>query len=53
MVTFVVAAYNEEKSIEKTVRNIFDNGYDSVIVVNDGSRDATGDILDNLVDEYL
>lgn len=52
MVTFVVAAYNEERSIEKTIRNIFDNGYDSVIVVNDGSKDSTGDILDKLADEY-
>lgn len=52
MVTFVVAAYNEEKSIEKTVRNIFNNGYDSVIVVNDGSKDTTGDILEKLADEY-
>ena len=41
----IIPAYNEAKNIEKVVDNLIENypEYD-YIVVNDGSRDATGDI---------
>ena len=39
----IIAAYNEEKVIARTVHSILDNGYDDleVVVVDDGSKDAT------------
>ena len=43
----MIAAYNEEKVIERTVRSILDNGYDDleIIIVDDGSKDATYEVL--------
>jgi polyprenyl-phospho-N-acetylgalactosaminyl synthase len=47
-VTFVIAAYNEAKIIEKTIRTIFSHGYNRAIVVDDGSRDGSREILRDL-----
>jgi cellulose synthase/poly-beta-1,6-N-acetylglucosamine synthase-like glycosyltransferase/peptidoglycan/xylan/chitin deacetylase (PgdA/CDA1 family) len=49
-VSVIVAAYNEEKVIEKTVRSILDNGYDDLelIVVDDGSKDRTLALLQEM-----
>jgi len=46
-VSVVIAAYNEDKVIERTVRSILNNGYKDleVVVVNDGSKDRTIDVL--------
>jgi biofilm PGA synthesis N-glycosyltransferase PgaC len=55
LVTVLIAAYNEEKVIERTIRRIFQWDYPfalQVVVVNDGSPDATGAILDRLALEY-
>ena len=41
----IIPAYNEEKSIEKTVRKLIKLKYDYV-VINDGSKDNTPKILD-------
>jgi len=43
IITVVVPAYNEEKSIERTLRKVFQNDYPKmeVIVVDDGSQDQT------------
>ena len=52
-ITAVLPAYNEEALIERSVRRMasvlrtLTHDYD-VIVVNDGSRDRTGEILDRL-----
>jgi poly-beta-1,6-N-acetyl-D-glucosamine synthase len=43
-ISILVAAYNEEKNIEETLRSIIDQDYPNnleVIVVDDGSRDET------------
>jgi peptidoglycan-N-acetylglucosamine deacetylase len=42
-VSVVIAAYNEDKVIVRTVESVLDNGYPNleVIVVDDGSKDAT------------
>ncbi|HYL74221.1 MAG TPA: glycosyltransferase [Bryobacteraceae bacterium] len=47
-VSVVIAAYNEEKVIARTVQSILDNGYPNleVIVVDDGSKDATLAVLE-------
>lgn len=46
-VSVIIAAYNEEKVIARTVRSILDNGYPGieVIVVDDGSKDRTSDVV--------
>jgi cellulose synthase/poly-beta-1,6-N-acetylglucosamine synthase-like glycosyltransferase/spore germination protein YaaH/peptidoglycan/xylan/chitin deacetylase (PgdA/CDA1 family) len=46
-VSVVIAAYNEEKVIERTVQSVLDNGYPDleVVVVDDGSKDRTLAIL--------
>lgn len=43
---FLICAYNEESRIDRVISSIFSAGYTEVVVVNDGSSDATGDILD-------
>ncbi len=54
--TVVLPAYNEEDNIEKSVRDAlavlpkYCNQY-CVLVVNDGSRDRTGEIAERLVQE--
>ncbi len=46
-VSVIIAAYNEEKVIARTVQSILDNGYPDleVVVVDDGSKDATLEVL--------
>jgi cellulose synthase/poly-beta-1,6-N-acetylglucosamine synthase-like glycosyltransferase/peptidoglycan/xylan/chitin deacetylase (PgdA/CDA1 family)/spore germination protein YaaH len=46
-VSVVIAAYNEEKVIARTVESILCNGYDDLelVVVDDGSKDATLEVL--------
>ena len=46
-VSVIIAAYNEEKVIVRTVQSILRNGYEDleIIVVDDGSKDATLEIL--------
>ncbi|UNP74626.1 glycosyltransferase [Bacillus nitratireducens] len=46
-VSVVIAAYNEEKVIAKTIRSILDSNYRDfeVIVVDDGSTDGTSKVM--------
>lgn len=44
-VILIIPAYNEEKSLEKTISNILKTNFD-YIIINDGSNDSTPDILD-------
>ncbi|QUG86973.1 glycosyltransferase [Bacillus nitratireducens] len=46
-VSVVIAAYNEEKVIAKTIRSILDSNYREfeVIVVDDGSKDDTSKVI--------
>jgi glycosyltransferase involved in cell wall biosynthesis len=41
MIVVVVPAYNEEKQIGRVIRGLFEHGYGNVVVVDDGSTDAT------------
>ena len=53
-ITVLVAAYNEAGSIEDTVRSILRQDYPGplqVIVINDGSKDNTADIVRSLQPE--
>ena len=48
-VLVAIPAYNEEGTIEEVVRRVRESLPDfDLLVVNDGSRDATGEILDRL-----
>lgn len=51
--SLIVPAHDEEGVIEKTVRSLYALDYPDyeIIVVNDGSNDRTGEILDALVGE--
>ncbi len=53
-ITVVIPAFNEERTIARTVRSILDAGYPEleVIVVNDGSKDDTLDVLHRELDLY-
>lgn len=54
-ISFVVPAYNEEKTIGDTIKHIFDIDYDNVkeiIVINDCSTDNTKKIVEKLMKEY-
>lgn len=44
MIFIVVPAFNEERNIGRVVRGLFEQGYNSVVVVDDGSTDNTGAI---------
>ena len=56
IISIIVAAYNAEKTIERVVQSIYSQCIDSsiyeLIIINDGSTDATKDILDRLVMTY-
>lgn len=48
MISAIICAYNEEKTIREVVTTVCDYFFDEVIVVNDGSTDATDKILSEL-----
>ena len=41
---FILAAYNEGKRIQNTIRSLKNNGFHNIVVVDDGSKDSTYDI---------
>ncbi|MFA5259540.1 MAG: glycosyltransferase family 2 protein [Candidatus Pacearchaeota archaeon] len=54
-VTFIVPSYNEGKTIEESIKHIFDVDYPyirEVIVVNDCSTDNTQKIVEKLLKKY-
>lgn len=59
LLSIVMPAYNEEEIIETVVKlwtdllaRQFPNDQTRLIVINDGSRDRTGQILDEIKDQY-
>lgn len=54
-VSFIIPAWNEEKTISRTVRSLLALDYPKnkiqVIVVNDGSTDRTADVVNRLIKE--
>ncbi|UQD53732.1 glycosyl transferase family 2 [Bacillus methanolicus] len=53
-VSVVIAAYNEEKVIAKTIRSILDSDYPNfeVIIVDDGSQDDTSKVVQEICNEH-
>lgn len=55
-ISLITPAYNEEESIESTIKNILKLDYPSnkreIIVVNDGSTDRTSEIVKKLMREH-
>lgn len=54
LISVIIPAYNAEKDIERCVRSIMEQGdlNFELIVVNDGSKDRTGEILGTLQEQY-
>jgi len=52
-ICFVIPAYNEEKIIWKTIKNLIKNNYKNIIVVNDWSKDNTLKILEKYNDKII
>ena len=54
--TVIIPAYNEEKLIERTIKNVLDSNYDSrkleIICVDDGSTDRTREIVKKLGEKH-
>jgi hyaluronan synthase len=50
LVSIIVPVYNQEKLIEKVVKAVYCSTYNNieVVVVDDGSKDTTGKLLDEL-----
>lgn len=51
-VTVIIAAYNEEKVIAATLASVLDTDYPGdveILVINDGSKDATSDVVRNML----
>jgi len=55
-VTIAVPAYNEEKTVTKTINSIVKSDYPrekiEIIVINDGSRDRTADVVEGLIKRH-
>lgn len=53
-ITIVIPAFNEEKSIEKTIESVCNNCYQNkkIIIVNDGSIDKTSEIVQHFIDRH-
>lgn len=55
-VTIAIAAYNEEKTIEKTINSIIKSDYPKekieIIVVNDGSNDKTAEVMKLIIEKH-
>lgn len=53
LITFVVPCYNSEKYMEKCLKSLLSAGDRAeIIIVNDGSKDRTGEIADRYEREY-
>src|SRR5690606_18810343 len=54
MVSILVPCYNEEDTIEETVRNLTGLSYPKkeIILINDGSTDGTSELIKRLSDQY-
>lgn len=54
MVSILIPCYNEENTLENTIERLSNLNYPcyEIIAINDGSKDNTGVVLDNLAKKY-
>lgn len=54
LISFLIPCYNEEQTIAETIASLDSTNYPNfeIIAVNDGSRDRTEDVLDELEKRY-
>ena len=53
LITFAIPCYNSEKYMEKCIRSLLDAGDDTeILIINDGSKDRTGEIADSYAEKY-
>lgn len=53
LVSIIIPAYNEEKTLEEIIRKVYDTDIrKEIIVVNDGSEDKTALILEEIKNKY-
>lgn len=53
-ISVIIPTYNENQTIEETIRRVVNTGVsDEIIVVDDGSIDGTGDLLTHLEKENI
>ncbi len=50
---FVIPAYNESKAIGKVIENLNNSGYKKLIIINDGSKDNTSEVISKYKDVIL
>ena len=49
----IICAYNEEKTIQSIIKEVVRIPiFDEIIIVNDGSKDSTGKLINSLMSEY-
>lgn len=55
LISVVIPAYNAEKTIKSTVESVLNQSFSDLelLVINDGSKDSTLDILSNIKDSRL
>ncbi|MCG3401745.1 poly-beta-1,6 N-acetyl-D-glucosamine synthase [Staphylococcus massiliensis] len=53
-ISFLLACYNEEETVEETIQNVLKLNYPikEIIVINDGSKDRTAEIVYDLQNHY-
>lgn len=56
MISFIVPAYNAEKTLERAIKSIInqkDNNFEyEIIIVNDGSTDKTNEVAEQIIEKY-
>jgi len=49
---FLIRAYNEASVLRKVIDEIIDAGFSKIVIVNDGSKDNTEEVIDNAKTYY-
>lgn len=56
VLSIIVAAYNAETTIKQVIDSVYSQNVDTslyeLIIINDGSQDKTGELLDTLASAY-
>lgn len=48
-IVFLIRAYNEATRILAVIDGVFQAGYNQILVINDGSSDATAELLEQYI----